>query len=238
MLPAADLYAGGPAYPLSSLGVRLRVQPGGGFTVLAGVFQDNPPGGPFDATVSCLAPRRWGGNFNLRTGALFIAEVQYALNPAPPGQMRHGKHSDRPAGHLQAGLLVRHRRVPQPAIRHRRHARSPRPPATACRANCCTTTASMRWRIRWSGGPTRQSPAGAGRVRPPDGRAGRPQPDQLQRRRRCDPEGTVARTRQRHARPRLRRRQGEQRRARVRCRHGVLHRHALIRSAPARRSSS
>src|SRR5271165_3045919 len=28
MLPSADMYAGGPAYPLSSLGVRLRAQPG------------------------------------------------------------------------------------------------------------------------------------------------------------------------------------------------------------------
>ena len=28
MVPSADLYAGGPAYPLSSLGVRLRAQPG------------------------------------------------------------------------------------------------------------------------------------------------------------------------------------------------------------------
>ena len=95
MLPSADLYAGGPAYPLSSLGVRLRAQPGGGFTLLAGVFQDNPPGGPFDADGQLLGSTRWGGNFNLRTGALFIAEVQYALNQPSPGQMDDGKH---PAG--------------------------------------------------------------------------------------------------------------------------------------------
>ena len=42
MLPSADLYAGGPAYPLSSLGVRLRAQPGGGFTALGGVFAGQP----------------------------------------------------------------------------------------------------------------------------------------------------------------------------------------------------
>ena len=83
IVPTEDLYAGGPAYPLSSLGVRLRGQPGGGFTVLGGVFQDNPPGGPFNNDSQLLGTTEWGGNFNLRTGALFIAEVQYALNPPP-----------------------------------------------------------------------------------------------------------------------------------------------------------
>ena len=93
MVPSADLYAGGPAYPLSSLGVRLRVQPGGGFTLLGGVFQDNPPGGPFDNDSQLRGTTLWGGNFNLRTGALFIAEVQYALNQ--PSTWRDG--ASRPA---------------------------------------------------------------------------------------------------------------------------------------------
>jgi porin len=75
MLPSADLYAGGPAYPLSSLGIRLRTQLGNGFTALGGVFQDNPQGGPFNADSQLLGSTRWGGNFNLRTGTLFIAEV-------------------------------------------------------------------------------------------------------------------------------------------------------------------
>ena len=38
-------------------------------TVLGGVFQDNPPGGPFNADPQLLGSTRWGGNFNLRTGA-------------------------------------------------------------------------------------------------------------------------------------------------------------------------
>ena len=90
MVPSADLYAGGPAYPLSSLGVRLRDQLSSGLTVLGGVFQDNPPGGPFDADPQLLGSTRWGGNFNLRTGALFIAEVQYALNQPSNGEMDYG----------------------------------------------------------------------------------------------------------------------------------------------------
>jgi porin len=90
VLPAVDLYAGGPAYPLSSLGVRLRAQPGGGFTALLGVFQDNPPGGPFNDDSQLRGSTRWGGNFNLRTGALVIGEIQYALNQPGSGEMISG----------------------------------------------------------------------------------------------------------------------------------------------------
>jgi porin len=90
MLPSADLYAGGPAYPLSSLGVRLRAQPGHGVTALLGVFQDNPPGGPFDNDGQLRGSTRWGGNFNLRTGALVVGEVQYAFNQPGSGDMAYG----------------------------------------------------------------------------------------------------------------------------------------------------
>ena len=83
MLPSADLYAGGPTYPLSSLGARLKVHQGA-FTVLAGVFQDNSPGGPFANTGQLRGSSRWGGNVSLRTGALFIGEIQYAHNQ--PGE--------------------------------------------------------------------------------------------------------------------------------------------------------
>lgn len=79
-LPTTDLYAGGPTYPLSSLGVRLRAVPTAEITLLAGVFQDNPPGGPFNNDSQLRGSTRWGGNFNLVTGALFIAEAQYAIH--------------------------------------------------------------------------------------------------------------------------------------------------------------
>jgi porin len=91
MLPSADLYAGGPAYPLSSLGGRLRAQPIGPVTVLAGVFQDNPPGGSFNDDSQLRGSSAWGGNFlHLNTGALFIAEIQYAANQPVAGQMDDG----------------------------------------------------------------------------------------------------------------------------------------------------
>jgi len=90
VLPSVDLYAGGPAYPLSSLGVRLRGQPAPGITALLGVFQDNPPGGPFNDDGQLRGSTRWGGNFNLRTGALVIGEIQYALNQPANGDMAYG----------------------------------------------------------------------------------------------------------------------------------------------------
>ncbi|EGD05909.1 carbohydrate-selective porin OprB, partial [Burkholderia sp. TJI49] len=66
VLPSADLPSGGPAYPLSSLGVRLRVKPSDAWTVLAGVFDGNPAG-RLDGDPQQLNAH--GTNFNLRSGA-------------------------------------------------------------------------------------------------------------------------------------------------------------------------
>jgi len=94
MTPTADLYAGGPAYPLSSLGVRLRGHPTDTVTLLGGVFQDNPPGGPFTNDSQLLGATRYGVNMNLRTGALFIAELQVAVNQPNAGTYKIGAWFD------------------------------------------------------------------------------------------------------------------------------------------------
>ncbi len=83
LVPSADLYAGGPAYPLSSLGIRLRLRASGALTALAGVFDDNPPGGPFANDSELRDGEASGTLFNLGTGALSIGELQYAANSAP-----------------------------------------------------------------------------------------------------------------------------------------------------------
>ena len=193
MLPSADLYAGGPAYPLSSLGVRLRGQLGGGFTALGGVFQDNPPGGPFDADSQLLGSTRWGGNFNLRTGALFIAELQYALNQPGNGDMDYGNHTTGLPGTYKLGVWVD--TAPFPSQRFDNTGLS--------LADLSTTGVPQMLRNNFSiygvDGP--DGLASRGRqptlrrcVRPPDGRARRPQPDQLQRQRGRRAEGAVARS--------------------------------------------
>ncbi|WP_175921656.1 carbohydrate porin [Burkholderia latens] len=90
VLPAADLPAGGPAYPLSSLGVRLRVKPADAWTAMVGVFDGNPAGRS-DGDAQALNAH--GTNFNLRSGAFVIGELQYALN-APPADPK----APQPAG--------------------------------------------------------------------------------------------------------------------------------------------
>jgi porin len=89
LVPSDDLYGGGPAYPLSSLGVRIQVKPTANQTILAGVFDDNPGGGAFDDDAQALDAG--GTKFNLNTGALWIAEYQYAATPfGLPGTYKIG----------------------------------------------------------------------------------------------------------------------------------------------------
>ena len=76
IIPSVDLYGGGPAYPLSSLGVRGQFKPNDHVAILAGVFDDDPGGGGFNDDQQALDPR--GGRFNLNNGALWIAEIQYS----------------------------------------------------------------------------------------------------------------------------------------------------------------
>ena len=74
MLPSADLPGGGPAYPLSALGLRLRARPTPSWTVLTGVFNGSP------VAVNTGDPQQQnphGTSFPLNGGALAIAEVQY-----------------------------------------------------------------------------------------------------------------------------------------------------------------
>lgn len=87
LVPSEDLYAGGPAYPLSSLGARIHGQIAPNVTGLLGVFDDNPPGGSFNDDSQTLGPEAGGVKFNLNTGALVIGELQYALNQPSAGQV-------------------------------------------------------------------------------------------------------------------------------------------------------
>jgi porin len=79
VLPSVDMPAGGPAYPLSSLGVRVRATPTDSITVLGGVFDGNPAPGVGDPQKLNSS----GTNFGLGNGTLVIGEVQYAINQPP-----------------------------------------------------------------------------------------------------------------------------------------------------------
>jgi porin len=78
-LPSYDMPSGGPAYPLSALGARVRGQITPSLTALAGVFDGDPLGNN---------PNNLSGtNFNLHNGAMYIGELQYSINQPSDGQM-------------------------------------------------------------------------------------------------------------------------------------------------------
>jgi porin len=94
-LPSYDMPSGGPAYPLSELGVRVRGQITPSLTALAGVFDGDPLGNN---------PNNQNGtNFNLHNGALFIGELQYAINQPADGEMV-GVDSNRLPGTYKIGV--------------------------------------------------------------------------------------------------------------------------------------
>jgi len=74
MLPSADLPGGGPAYPLSALGIRLRARPTPALALLAGVFNGNPANSAIGDSQR-LNPS--GLSFPLNGGVLAIGELQY-----------------------------------------------------------------------------------------------------------------------------------------------------------------
>jgi len=94
MVPSADMPGGGPAYPLSALGVRFKARPTDSVTVLAGVF-NGAPASNTNGDAQMINPS--GTQFPLNGGTLAIAEVQYsypalgsmiyANEPAPPSRV-------------------------------------------------------------------------------------------------------------------------------------------------------
>ena len=76
---AADLPGGGPAYPLSAPGIRVKVQqPAGGYYLQSAVFSGDPTGHSGSNSPSTLIPN--GTLVSFTGGAFFIAEGGYAVN--------------------------------------------------------------------------------------------------------------------------------------------------------------
>ncbi len=77
MLPSSDLPGGGPAYPLSALGARVRAQFTPQFTGLLGLFNGSPTA-RFN-TGDAQQRNATGTSFPLNGGALLIGELQYSF---------------------------------------------------------------------------------------------------------------------------------------------------------------
>jgi porin len=86
---AANMTNGGPAYPLATPGVRVKVKPADQLTVLAAVFSGDPAGPNCnDDPQRCNAH---GTTFSFYGGSLWMGEVQYAINAAGlPGVYKLG----------------------------------------------------------------------------------------------------------------------------------------------------
>jgi porin len=77
-LPSYDMPSGGPAYPLSAPGIRLRATPNGSFAALVGVFNGDPAANDTDNN---------GLAFRTNDGQLVIGEIQYSINQPAAGDM-------------------------------------------------------------------------------------------------------------------------------------------------------
>lgn len=76
-IAAANLPSGGAAYPLSTPGVRLKVNPVEDVSLLLGVFNGDPAGpGAGDEQIR----NRYGLNFRVRDPAFVIGEAQFRRN--------------------------------------------------------------------------------------------------------------------------------------------------------------
>jgi len=75
MVPSADLPGGGPAYPLSALGVRLKYRPVNPITILAGVFNGSPA---YSSLGDAQQMNSRGTNFRTGDGVMSILELQYS----------------------------------------------------------------------------------------------------------------------------------------------------------------
>ena len=74
---AANLPAGGPAYPLPDPGIRVRIKPVDQVMLQAGVFSGDPSGGNGS---NQSGPLPTGTVISFRGGAFFITEASYLLN--------------------------------------------------------------------------------------------------------------------------------------------------------------
>ncbi len=137
LVPSDDLYGGGPAYPLSSLGVRVQLKPTANQAILAGVFDDNPGGGAFGDDAQALD--HGGTKFNLNTGALWIAEYQYSATPFGL------------AGTYKIGGWYDTSTFPDQVASVRMGCRWLMPPAMVRRSIIMAITASMPWWTRRCG---------------------------------------------------------------------------------------
>jgi porin len=77
-LVSANMLNGGPAFPLATPGVRVALKPTDQITWQTAVFSGNPAGA--DCNDQPQVCNRYGTTFSFTGGALWMSELQYAVN--------------------------------------------------------------------------------------------------------------------------------------------------------------
>lgn len=84
---ASNMVQGGPAYPLTAMGVRVQYAPTDDLTVLAALFN----GGPADPNAeNAQLDNRHGTDFRFGDGELLMVEGQYEYSLGLPGTLKLG----------------------------------------------------------------------------------------------------------------------------------------------------
>ncbi len=153
MLPSTDLPGGGPAYPLSALGARVRAQFTPEITGLIGLFNGCPTA-RFN-TGDAQQRNAPGTSFPLNGGALLIGELQYSF-PGNGGMVTPDSKGVLPGSTRSASGGIPSRSRTRTSTIPASRSPASRPMERRCRVTA--TTASTR---SW----TRPSPAWTNRAR-------------------------------------------------------------------------
>lgn len=97
---SSNLYSGGPSWPFSALGGRIKWTPAQPLVLMGAITDDNPTQGPFYSTISPTERDPSGTTFSTHGGVLFMGEAQLWLDmarqlagpdaPALPGTWKLG----------------------------------------------------------------------------------------------------------------------------------------------------
>lgn len=87
---ASNLYSGGPSWPFSALGGRVKWAPVDPLVLMGAVTDDNPTHGPFYSSVSATQRDPSGTTFSTAGGVLFMGEAQYSLDLGQPHPHQDG----------------------------------------------------------------------------------------------------------------------------------------------------
>ncbi len=86
-IAALNLPSGGPAYPLSTPGIRLKYQTSEDLALLLAVYNGDPSG---QGTGDEQTRNRYGLNFRVNDAPFVIGEMQYRYNAPLPGTLKFG----------------------------------------------------------------------------------------------------------------------------------------------------